>query len=51
MLAEHPKAAQRLREEIIEKIGPFQRPTLEKMRELKYTRAFINETLRMHPPV
>jgi len=51
MLAEHPDAAQKLREEIFDKVGPFQAPTLEKMRDLTYTRAFINEALRMYPPV
>ncbi|KAL0948999.1 hypothetical protein HGRIS_009098 [Hohenbuehelia grisea] len=51
MLAEHPQAFKRLREEILTKVGPSRRPTLEDMREMKYLRAVINETLRLYPAV
>ncbi|KAF8164833.1 cytochrome P450 [Crassisporium funariophilum] len=42
MLAEHPKIADRLRQEIFAKVGPSNRPTYDDMREMKYLRAFIN---------
>ncbi|KAJ7725998.1 cytochrome P450 monooxygenase pc-3 [Mycena metata] len=51
MLAEHPEMATRLRNEILEKIGPSRRPTHEDMKTMPYLRAFINETLRLYPPV
>ncbi|KAF8966456.1 cytochrome P450 [Flammula alnicola] len=51
MLAEHPDVARRLREEIIDKVGPTNRPTYEDIREMKYLRAFINEVLRLYPAV
>ncbi|KAJ7165579.1 cytochrome P450 [Mycena crocata] len=51
MLAEHPEMAQRLRDEILSKIGTSKRPTHEDMKTMPYLRAFINETLRLYPPV
>ncbi|KAJ7726963.1 cytochrome P450 monooxygenase pc-3 [Mycena metata] len=42
MLAEHPEMATRLRNEILEKIGPSRRPTHEDMKTMPYLRAFIN---------
>ncbi|KAJ7165917.1 cytochrome P450 monooxygenase pc-3 [Mycena filopes] len=51
MLAQHPDMAKRLRNEILEKIGPSRRPTHEEMKTMPYLRAFINETLRLYPPV
>ncbi|KAF9563357.1 cytochrome P450 monooxygenase pc-3 [Agrocybe pediades] len=51
MLAENPHILQRLRQEILEKIGDTRRPTFEDMKELKYLRAVINETLRLYPAV
>lgn len=51
MLAEHPDVLHRLREEVISRVGPSSAPTLEDIREMKYLRAFINEVLRMYPPV
>ncbi|KIP04058.1 hypothetical protein PHLGIDRAFT_129763 [Phlebiopsis gigantea 11061_1 CR5-6] len=50
MLAEHPDMHHRLREEILAKVGT-NRPTYDDIRDLKYLRAFINEVLRMYPPV
>ncbi|KAL0581045.1 Protein kinase alk2 [Marasmius crinis-equi] len=47
----HPDVLQRLREEILTKIGTSRRPAFEDMRDMKYLRAFINETLRLYPPV
>ncbi|KAJ7466234.1 cytochrome P450 monooxygenase pc-3 [Mycena galericulata] len=51
MLAEHPDIAQRLRAEILDKIGHSRRPTHDDMKTMPYLRAFINETLRLYPPV
>ncbi|KAG1731966.1 cytochrome P450 monooxygenase pc-3 [Suillus paluster] len=51
MLSQHPQVMHRLREEILNKIGPSKRPTHEDMRDLRYMRAVINETLRLYPPV
>ncbi|KAF9563333.1 cytochrome P450 monooxygenase pc-1 [Agrocybe pediades] len=51
MLCEHPDIAARLRQEILEHVGPTDRPTYENLRDLKYLRAFINEVLRLYPPV
>jgi cytochrome P450 len=42
MLAEHPLIAQRLREEILRKVGNSRRPTYDDVRDMKYLRAFIN---------
>ncbi|EIW81948.1 cytochrome P450 monooxygenase pc-2 [Coniophora puteana RWD-64-598 SS2] len=51
MLTQHPDMMHRLREEVLTKVGPSRRPTLEDMRDMKYLRAFINETLRLYPAV
>ncbi|KAG6374897.1 cytochrome P450 [Boletus reticuloceps] len=51
MLSQHPDVLARLREEIIAKIGLSRRPTHDDMRELKYLKAFINEVLRLYPPI
>ncbi|KAI0745823.1 cytochrome P450 monooxygenase pc-2 [Earliella scabrosa] len=50
-LAEHPEMLRRLREEILDVVGPTRRPTYDDIRNLKYMRAFINEVLRLYPPV
>jgi len=42
MLSEHPDAEKRLRAEISEKVGLQEKPTIDQMREMKYTRAFLN---------
>ncbi|KAJ8488066.1 hypothetical protein ONZ45_g14090 [Pleurotus djamor] len=51
MLAEHPEVLKRVREEVLDKVGPTRRPTFEDMRDMKYLRAFVNETLRLYPAV
>ncbi|KAG2137150.1 cytochrome P450 [Suillus bovinus] len=51
MLTEHPDVLRRLREEILGKVGRSRRPTYDDMRDMKYLRAVINETLRLYPPV
>lgn len=50
-LAEHSDVMERLRGEVLSVVGPSQRPTYEHIREMKYMRAFINEVLRLWPPV
>ncbi|KAF7421181.1 hypothetical protein PC9H_011701 [Pleurotus ostreatus] len=50
-LSVYPAVAKRLREEILSHVGPNKRPTYEDIRELKYLRAVINETLRLYPIV
>ncbi|KAJ8474484.1 hypothetical protein ONZ45_g15936 [Pleurotus djamor] len=51
MLAEHPDILTKLRQEVLEKVGPQKRPDFDDLRDMKYMRAFINETLRLYPPV
>lgn len=50
-LAEHPDVMARLREEVLAQIGPSARPTYDDVRDMKYLRAVINETLRLFPAV
>jgi cytochrome P450 len=42
MLAEHPHVLARLREEILQKVGPYKRPEHDDLKEMKYLRATIN---------
>ncbi|KAF7358094.1 Glycosyltransferase family 39 protein [Mycena venus] len=51
MLAEHPDMANRLRNEVLERVGSSRRPTHDDIKPMSYLRAFINETLRLYPPV
>ncbi|CAA7269186.1 unnamed protein product [Cyclocybe aegerita] len=51
MLSQHPDIEHRLRQEVFEKVGITSAPTYENMREMKYVRAFLNEVLRLYPPV
>ncbi|SJL12378.1 uncharacterized protein ARMOST_15804 [Armillaria ostoyae] len=50
MMCEHPDMVTRLRSEILGKVGN-KRPTYEDIRDMKYLRAFINETLRLYATV
>ena len=45
MLAEHPVVLSRLRQEILEKIGPQRRPTYDDFRDMKFLKAVINGAL------
>ncbi|KAJ7062885.1 cytochrome P450 [Mycena amicta] len=51
MLAEHPEILEKLRAEILETVGTSRMPTYDDFRNMKYLRAFLNETLRLYPPV
>ncbi|KZV93250.1 cytochrome P450 monooxygenase pc-3 [Exidia glandulosa HHB12029] len=51
LLAEHPHVLARLREEILGKFSTNQLPTYDSLRDLKYLRAVLNETLRLFPAV
>ena len=44
MLAEHPEISDRLRQEILSKVGSTNRPSYDDIRDMKYLRAFINGT-------
>ncbi|PIL34774.1 cytochrome P450 [Ganoderma sinense ZZ0214-1] len=50
-LAEYPAVLEKLRKEVLDVVGPSRRPTYEDIRDMKYMRAFINEVLRLYPPV
>ncbi|TBU49015.1 cytochrome P450 [Dichomitus squalens] len=51
LLCLYPEAFNKLRAEIMEKIGPKQMPGFDDIRNMKYLRAVINETLRLYPIV
>jgi len=51
MLTQHPSVCQKLREEILEIVGPNRMPNYDDVRKMKYLRAVLNETLRLFPPV
>ncbi|KAF8905831.1 cytochrome P450 monooxygenase pc-3 [Gymnopilus junonius] len=51
MLSQHPEIEKRLRQEVFDKVGPSDRPTYDQMRDMKFMRAFLNEVLRLYPPV
>ncbi|KAG2004914.1 cytochrome P450 [Coprinopsis cinerea AmutBmut pab1-1] len=50
-MTQHPEVVARLREEVMEYVGPTKRPTYDDIKGMKYIRAFINEVLRLYPPV
>ncbi|KAF7370097.1 Cytochrome P450 monooxygenase [Mycena sanguinolenta] len=47
----YPDACARVREEILAQVGPSRRPNYEDIRDMKYLRAVLNETLRLYPSV
>ncbi|TFK28591.1 cytochrome P450 monooxygenase pc-3 [Coprinopsis marcescibilis] len=51
MLSQYPDVLERLRQEVLEKVGETRRPTFDDMKDMKYLRAVINETLRLYPAV
>lgn len=46
-LTQHPEALRRLRQEILDVVGPTNRPTYGDIRGMKYLRAFINGILSL----
>ncbi|KZT09729.1 cytochrome P450 [Laetiporus sulphureus 93-53] len=50
-LCVYPAVLKRLRSEILEKVGPRQKPTYANVKEMKFLRVFIKETLRLYPAV
>ncbi|EMD37347.1 hypothetical protein CERSUDRAFT_153962 [Gelatoporia subvermispora B] len=51
LLCQHPEILSRLRQEILNVVGPTRAPTYDDMKEMKYLRAVVNETLRLYTPV
>ncbi|KAI6003546.1 cytochrome P450 [Pisolithus orientalis] len=51
MLSQHPDVLERLRAEVLSNVGSSRRPTYDDVRDMKYMRAVINETLRLYAPV
>ncbi|KAJ7573580.1 cytochrome P450 [Mycena floridula] len=51
ILSQRPDILARLRKEVFEQVGSTRRPTYDDIRDMKYLRAFINETLRLYPVV
>ncbi|CCM02239.1 uncharacterized protein FIBRA_04320 [Fibroporia radiculosa] len=47
----YPAVLQRLRAEVLEKVGSHRRPTYADIKDMRYLRAVINETLRLYPAV
>jgi len=50
-LARHPEAVKKLREEILNVVGPDRAPTYEHLKGMKYLQNVMNETLRLYPSV
>ncbi|KAF8585531.1 cytochrome P450 [Ramaria rubella] len=50
-LSQYPNVLATLREEILRQVGPSRQPTFDDVKECKFLRAVINETLRLYPPV
>ncbi|KAK4185988.1 cytochrome P450 [Podospora australis] len=50
-LARHPECVEKLRQEIMEVVGPTRAPTYEDLKGMKYLQNVMNETLRLYPVV
>ncbi|KAF8217153.1 CYP63 cytochrome P450 monooxygenase-like protein [Mycena galopus ATCC 62051] len=47
----YPDICARVREEVLAHVGPSRRPTYDDIRNMKYLRAVLNETMRLYPSV
>lgn len=50
-LSAHPEIVRKLREEILERVGPKTPPTYEDLKSMPYLQHVLNETLRLYPSV
>ncbi|KAJ7099861.1 cytochrome P450 [Mycena crocata] len=50
-LSIYPEVCARLRAEILAHVGPTRRPTYDDIKDMKYLRAVINESMRLYPSV
>ncbi|GJE84229.1 cytochrome P450 [Phanerochaete sordida] len=50
-LSQHPDVLRRLRQEILDTVGPENRPSYDDIKKMKYLRAVLNETMRLYPSV
>lgn len=50
LLAQHPEIAQKVRQEVLNVVGPTGTPGFEHVRELRYTMQVIQEVMRLYPP-
>ncbi|KAG8900783.1 hypothetical protein FRB99_005757 [Tulasnella sp. 403] len=51
MLARHPHVMEKLQEEVLSLVGTSHHPSYDELKQLRYLRAVLNETLRLFPPV
>jgi cytochrome P450 len=50
-LGRHPEVVSRLRQEILDTVGPERKPTYADLKGMKYLQNVMNETLRLYPAV
>jgi cytochrome P450 len=50
-LSRHPEVVTRLRQEVLDTIGPDRKPTYDDLKSMKYLQYVLNETLRLYPAV
>lgn len=50
-LSQHPKVVQRLRQEIMNKVGSHRAPTYEDLKDMGYLQHCMSETMRLYPAV
>lgn len=48
-LSKQPKIVEKLREEILDRLGPNTPPTYADLKDMRYCQHIINETLRLYP--